>query len=128
MLTPLAAHGAVYTVLSDRVLKIETRFDTGEPISHAEVLVFPPEISTSVYVLETDSEGIFHFFPDREGTWVLQVRGHEGHGLRINLPVDASMTADLSQSGGFSTTQKIIMSLCVLWGAVGTALYFRRGR
>ena len=122
----LWAHGTVYNILSDRTLKIEAKFDSGEPFSRSTVLVFPPGEGEPAYSLETDEQGIFHFTPDREGMWVLQVRGEGGHGLRINLPVDSSMAAGITRTGSLTWMQKILMVLCVAWGAAGTALYFRK--
>lgn len=123
-----AAHGAEYSILSDRVMKIEAIFDTGEPFATSPVLVFPPGQSEAEYTLETDVNGIFYFSPDRAGTWILQVRGEEGHGLRINIPVDENMVPEKTTGSGFSLFQRIVMTLCVLWGAAGTALYFRKRR
>lgn len=124
--SPLPAHGAEYAVLSDRVIRIEARFDSGAPFSHSDVMVFPPGESESAYTLRTDGEGIFHFAPDRQGTWILQVRGEGGHGLRINFPVDDQLISRHEGYGGTSMMQKLLMTFCVLWGAAGTALYFRR--
>lgn len=122
----LWAHGTVYNILSDRTLKIEAKFDTGEPFSRSTVLVFPPGESDPAYSLMTDEQGIFYFTPDREGTWIIQVRGEGGHGLRINLPVDAAMAAGIQGTNSLNWLQKILMVLCVVWGASGTALYFRK--
>ncbi len=122
---PLYSHGTEYSILSDRVIKVEARFDTGEAFADSEVLVFPPDRTEAAYTLKTDSTGIFYFEPDRTGTWILQVRGSGGHGLRINLPVDESGLAGEARSSGLSLLQKLMMVLCVTWGAAGTALYFK---
>lgn len=123
---PLFSHGAEYTVLSDRVIKIEARFDTGEYFENAEVLVYYPGESQSAYSLRTDEKGCFYLQPDREGTWILQVRGDEGHGLRINLPIDESMLAEGKTGNSLSIIQKLIMVISIGWGAMGTALYFKK--
>ena len=122
---PLYSHGTEYSILSDRVIKVEARFDTGEAFSDSDVLVFPPEESEAAYTLKTDAMGVFYFEPDRRGTWILQVRGNGGHGLRINLPVDESGLAGEARSSGLTLLQKLMMVLCVSWGAAGTVFYFR---
>lgn len=127
-LTVLAAHGTEYIIHSDRTLKIEALYDSGAPFAGSPVFVFPPGQPEAEYTIETDDKGMFYFTPDRAGTWILQVRGEDGHGLRINLPVDEEMVSTLSSNNSYSTIQKIIMALCVLWGAAGTALYFRKRR
>lgn len=118
----LFSHSVEYSVVSTRTYLLEVKMGTGEPLPRAEVLVFPPEETEYEYKLNTDDAGRFSFAPDREGTWILQVRGEGGHGLRINLPVD-----DSPVGGGSALTpaQKVIMVLCVFWGALGTALYFQ---
>lgn len=126
LISPLFSHGTEYSVLSDKVIKIEARFDTGEAFSDSEVLVFPPEETEAAFTLITDENGRFYFEPDRSGTWVLQVRGSGGHGFRINLPVDESGLAGEARSSGLSFIQKLLIVLCVGWGAAGTALYFSR--
>jgi len=48
-----------------------------------------------------------------------------GHGGVIHVPVGGSEAA---AQGGFSRLQIGLMAACVVWGAVGTALYFSRRR
>lgn len=122
---PLFSHGSEYTILSDHVIIIEVKYDTGEFLSHADVLVFPPDEEKSAYTLKTDDKGCFYLLPDKEGTWILQVRGAGGHGIRINLPVDKSMISDGAGSNRLSLLQKLVMFLCVAWGTAGTVLFFR---
>ena len=123
---PLFSHGSEYTILSDRVVKIEVKYDTGEFIADADVIVFPPGQKEAQYTVQTDKKGIFYIEPDREGTWILQVRGGNGHGMRINLPVDDSMLIGGSGTNRLSLLQKLIMLLSVAWGTAGTVLYFRK--
>lgn len=40
----------------------------------------------------------------------------------------ATITGTASAGGGFTVPQIILMSASVIWGLVGTALYFARGR
>lgn len=124
----LTAHGSEYNILSDKTLKIEAKFDTGEPIANSPVLVFSPGGSEPQYILETDEEGIFYFAPDKVGTWILQVRGNDGHGMRINIPVDENLISTPPQSSSISLMQKVFMAISIIWGAIGTALYFKKRR
>jgi hypothetical protein len=105
---------------------IEARFDTGEFFRNADVLVYRPDETEIAYTLQNDEKGCFYLQPDRDGTWILQVRGDEGHGLRINLPIEKSMLAAESMTNSLSLTQKLLMVFCVAWGAAGTALYFKK--
>ena len=121
----LFSHGSEYTIVSDRIKKIEVKYDTGEYFADAEVLIFPPGETESEYSLKTDEKGCFYFQPDREGDWILQVRGEEGHGSRINLTIEESMLTNSTSSNRLNIMQKLLMVLCVAWGTAGTVLYFK---
>lgn len=125
---PLQAHSVDYSILSENAIKIELSLGGGELMGGADILVFPPDEEKAAYTLKSDDQGCFFLTPDREGLWILQVRGEAGHGLRINLPVNEEMIGAASLPGGSSLSllQKIIMILAVGWGAMGTALYFKR--
>jgi len=122
---PLFSHGSEYTIVSDKVIKIEVKYDTGEFFTDADVLIFPPGRTESEYSLRTDEKGCFYFQPDREGDWILQVRGEGGHGKRINLTIDKSMISTGGNSSRLNVVQKLIMVLSIAWGTAGTLLYFR---
>ena len=127
---PVLAHGTEYELLEGGVVGVRATFDTGQPMADAPVLIFAPGESQAQLATTTDSRGVVCFAPDRAGLWVLQVRAQGGHGLRVNLEVDESMLAGstVRGTGGFSTWQKLVMAVCVAWGFVGTALFFRRRR
>lgn len=125
----LFGHGTEYEILSEGVIGIKAAFDTGEVFSHARVLIFEPGESQVTYETMTDRNGVVCFAPDRTGVWILQVRGTEGHGLRINLEVTEDMlAADRNGFGRLSLLQKLVMALAVIWGLAGTALFFLRRR
>lgn len=123
---PLFAHGTKYKVVSEKVIGIKAMYDSGEPMANARVLIFAPDETKVTCTTESDSSGIFYLIPDRAGTWTMQVRDRGGHGMRINLPVDESMQLGTAHKGsGMTFLQKIMAVLCVVWGCIGTALYFK---
>jgi nickel transport protein len=126
----LHAHGTEYQLLAGGVVGVRAAFDTGQPMADAPVLVFAPGESHPELKTSTDHRGVVCFAPDRPGLWVLQVRAQGGHGMRINLQVDQSMVASPAQArqGSFSAWQKLIMAASVVWGFLGTALFFRSRR
>lgn len=129
LVVSIFAHGTKYEILQDKIIGIKAMLDTGDPIAHAKVLIFAPEDSKVTHTTNTDSNGVFYFTPDKAGIWTLQVRAKGGHGMRINLTVDESMQLAGNHKGIHSGTtyfQKVIMAICVVWGCIGTALYFRR--
>jgi len=129
--TPLLyCHGASYQLLTGGVVGIRASFDTGEPMAAARVLVFAPGETEKYYETKTDRNGVVCFSPDRKGMWVIQILAEGGHGLRVNLPVDASMSArqGAESASGSSYLQKIIMAIAVVWGFIATGLFFSRKR
>lgn len=124
---PLYSHGTKYEIIKSGEIGIRAMYDTDEVMAGATVLVFPPGSASSSYAKKTDSSGLFYFTPDIPGTWTFQVRDTSGHGMRINLQIDESLALKSeSQSGsGFNSLQKFVMALSIVWGAIGTALYFK---
>lgn len=121
------AHGTKYEIIEPRTITIKAMFDTGTPMSGSKVLVFRPGATKSFKSISTDDNGIFLITPDAPGIWTFQVRDKSGHGMRINLDIDDSLKIKgNSRTGGINYIQKTIMALTVVWGFIGTALYFKR--
>ena len=124
----LLAHGTKYEIIDKNILAIKAMFDSGIPMANSKVLLFPPGEAKASITTQTDENGIFYIAPEKSGTWVAQVRESGGHGMRINLEIDESMQVkggSRMQGSGTTMLQKIIMAACVIWGFIGTALYFR---
>lgn len=138
-LTVLAsAHGVDvgYQAVGDgSAIAVQAAYATGEPMAGAQVAVYAPNDPAEPWLQgQCDPNGKFAFVPDRSqpGTWDVRVR-QAGHGTFLHVPVEAKSNAEatetLSQpSSGFTPAQIGLMSACVLWGFVGTALYFVRRR
>jgi nickel transport protein len=73
-----------------------------------------------------DEEGRFSFTPDpsKPGTWDVQVR-HAGHGDMVHIVIGKEGVTAQGDSG-FNPLQIVLMGICVVWGFVGTALFFSR--
>lgn len=96
-----------------------------EPMKQAQVLIFPPNQQKYTKKTKTDELGCFYLTPDQTGTWIIQVRGDGGHAIRINLPItDSQLASQVTRGSSYSILQKVIMLLSVLWGTIGTVLYF----
>lgn len=121
------AHGVDVIVTPREAVEVVASFDGGDPMSGAQVTVFAPEDPAEPWLQGTaDEEGRFYFVPDpaRPGTWEVRVR-QAGHGEIIRLEVDDSGIAGTSGTG-LTALQKVLMAAAVGWGAIGTALYFKR--
>jgi len=125
-ITPAFAHGAKIEYRINMSIEITASYDSGEPMAEAQVIIYAPnDLSNPWKTGTTDSEGRYSFIPDPliPGTWDIQVR-QAGHGDIIHIPVGEAINT--SQSAGFSPFQTILMGVCVIWGFIGTALFFSR--
>ena len=123
------AHGAHIEYSSNVEIEIVAKYDTGGPMGGAQVVIYAPDDATTPWLTGVcDDEGRFSFVPDtsKPGTWDIQVR-QAGHGDIIHIPVGEAATTTAS-TGGYSYVQIGVMVACVVWGSVGTALYFSRRR
>lgn len=122
------AHGAKISYTIDLAINLVAEFDSGEPMANAQVTVYGPADPAAPWLTgETDDAGRFTFVPDpaQVGTWDVQVRT-AGHGDIVHIPLGEG--AALSGSTGYTTPQIVLMAASVIWGFVGTALFFSRGR
>ncbi len=124
------AHGTTIDLNEVQAIDITARFDNGDPMSGAQVSVYSPADAATPWLSGiADENGRFVFTPDRTipGEWAIQVRT-AGHGDWVYVELDGGEMTALTSSGGFTPMQIIIMSAAVIWGMIGTALYFARGR
>lgn len=127
--TEALAHGVNIQYTSNIEIVIVAKYDTGTPMAGAQVAVYAPgDPSTPWLTGVCDGEGRFSFTPDasKPGIWDVQVR-LAGHGGIVHIPVGEG-TATTGGVGGYSYLQIALMAACVIWGSLGTALYFWRRR
>lgn len=131
--TAALAHGANIEV-SQGQIQIQATYDGGDPMANAQVLVYSPENLEEPWTEgTTDDNGQFSFAPDlgQPGAWEVTVR-QAGHGDIVTIPVGESASAAGAGAGpalaGLSPTQQWVTIGSVIWGFVGTALFFSRGK
>lgn len=119
------AHGVEIDYQETRSIEITARFDNGDPIQEGNVSIFSPENQQSPWQDGvTDTEGKYLFAPDSSinGNWTIIVR-QAGHGASANVVIDQhELTAGTT---GLSPLQIVIMLACIIWGTIGTSLYFK---
>lgn len=132
------AHGVAISYKIEQAIAIAATYDSGEPMADAQVIIYAPDNPSQAWQKgTTDDKGRFVFVPDRAkpGNWEVAVR-QAGHGDIAVVPVE-SETAETpeptraSLSGGTGTLtplQKGLMVGSVIWGFIGTALFFIRGK
>lgn len=123
------AHGVEIQYQSTQALNIQANYDTGEPMKNAQVTIYAPGKDDPWLTGKTDEKGQFTFTPDtsRPGSWEVKVRS-AGHGAILAIPVESNQVggAIVQGSTGYTSLQQGIMTLSVIWGLVGTALFFSR--
>ena len=127
--TEVLAHGVSIQYTSDIEITIVARYDSGEPLAGAQVVVYAPDDPSTPWLTGVcDDEGRFSFTPDSSmpGIWDVQVR-LAGHGGMVHIPIGEG-AASSGGIGGYSYLQIAVMAACVIWGSIGTALYFRPRR
>ena len=123
------AHGVIIEYTVDVAIEVVAMYDNGEPMAGAQVVVYAPDDPSTPWMTGVcDDKGRFTFVPDasKPGTWDIQVR-QAGHGGMVHISIGEGMLAT-TETGGFGVLQIVLMSACVIWGFVGTALYFSRRR
>jgi len=143
--TPASAHGVKIEHRVAEAIEVEAVYDSGAPMANARVTVYAPDDPTNTYHAgNTDALGRFIFIPDanRVGIWEVKVR-QAGHGAIAKIEIGKTEerrvtesqeqdTTAIQQSVAVSSTtevsfwQKAIMAGAVVWGFVGTALFFFR--
>lgn len=124
------AHGTEIAYRVTTAIEITAAFDSGEPMANAQVVVYAPNNPAEAWLTgEADEAGRFMFSPDPDipGTWDVSIRT-AGHGEMVHIPLDNNGVALAGVGGGNNNPMQIIlMSAAVIWGFIGTALYFSRG-
>jgi len=123
------AHGAKIEYTVNMTIEIVATYDNGEPMAGAQVTVYAPDDPFTPWLTGVcDDEGRFSFIPDtsKPGIWDVQVR-QAGHGDIVHIPIGEG-TVGTGGTGGYTSLQIVLMAACVIWGSVGTALYFSRRR
>ncbi len=122
------AHGTEITYRTTTAIEIEAAFDNGEPMAEAQVIVYAPNDPATAWLRgQCDENGRFIFSPDTSitGDWAVSIRT-AGHGEMLHIPIDESATVTVSNTPETTQMQTFLMAGAVIWGFVGTALYFSR--
>lgn len=145
------AHGALIKYKMAPAVALQAMYDDGEPMAKAQIIVYAPSNPVEPWLTAmTDEKGHFTFVPDQSihGEWAVQAR-QAGHGAmaHINIGGDAASSDDAAdtpntgteqiaaaqqtsqmQSTGHTPMQRWLMTASVIWGFIGTGLFFSRKR
>lgn len=127
------AHGTRIEYRTTQALEVQATYESGEPMANAQVTIYAPDNPSEPWLTgTTDDQGRFMFIPDSTMTGRLDVQIRQaGHGDIVSIPlagIDDSGISFASTVNGTSETlsplQKIVMAGVVIWGLLGTALFF----
>lgn len=125
------AHGAIVDYQTTKTVEIQSRYDTGEPLANAQVSVYTPDNPNTPWQTGiTDETGKFMFTPDAnlQGYWEVKVR-QAGHGGLVSIPINTEIETNNSStfdSTSLNSWQRGLMIGSVIWGCIGTALFFMK--
>jgi len=120
------AHGAKIEYTINVAVEIRAAYDTDKPMAGGQVIVYAPDDPSTPWLEGIcDDKGRFTFTPDPAipGTWDVQVR-QAGHGDIIHIPIGEDII--MTGGTGYTPLQIGLMGASVVWGFVGTALFFSR--
>lgn len=125
------AHGSQIEYQSQQTIVITAKFDDGTLMKNAQVVIYAPQDPTTPWTTGiTDQNGQFMFIPDlqQHGNWDVKVR-QAGHGNIISIPLNQNninyAQVNTPNNNQYTPLQKIIMGVSVIWGLIGTTLFFK---
>jgi nickel transport protein len=122
--TEAIAHGTIVKHKIIQTVEIEASYESGEPMANAQITVYAPDRPAKPWLQGTaDARGRFIFSPDAVGSWEVKVR-KAGHGEIVRISI--SDEGETSRLSSVNPLQKLAMTAAVIWGFVGTALFFSR--
>lgn len=121
----LRAHGTDIEYDIVTAINVTALFEDGTPMGACQYIVYAPDNPAEAWANgDCDENGRFTINPDTTitGNWAVNIR-EAGHGDIINIPINDEGVAFAAQPQS-NTLQSILTGLAVVWGFVGTALYF----
>jgi nickel transport protein len=94
------SHGVDGDVTPAHGYCVTVRYDDGEPMSYAAVVIQAPDADIEFQTGRTDRNGCFMFQPDGKGNWHVVVRDGMGHGVALDLEVGAGNASDKPEQSG----------------------------
>jgi nickel transport protein len=131
---PARAHEVLSSIERGRAIAVKAFYADGEVLAYTEYQVFSPADGRIPYQKgRTDRSGYLAFVPDVPGRWQVRVMGETGHGLELDVPVEAVGSASKAGppvAGGIASWAFVLRPLLgvVLIVAIFAALFaiFRR--
>lgn len=124
------AHAINYQV-ENRGISARVFYSFDEPANYSPYEIYGPGDNIPHQKGRTDKNGFVSFLPDRAGKWIIKVSGesdHGGHGAMIKLTVNDSLFLESFKKPLVATYTKIVVGVCILFGALGISAMFKSRR
>jgi nickel transport protein len=125
------AHGtSIELIASGDEILIHALFDSGEPMSNAQISVYAPDNPREAWLTgEADADGRYSFTVDTSinGAWAVSIRT-AGHGELLHFNVTRSGRISLDETTERTPQQTALIAGGVVAALGGIAWYFSRKR
>ncbi len=92
------------------------------PISYAEVKIYSPDGEEFQQGL-TDKYGRFLFYPDKKGSWKLEINDGMGHGVVKEINISEERKVIQKDVKELNLFQQLIVGISIIWGLTGIIFY-----
>lgn len=122
---PAAAHEVLHEVQRGRALAVRASYADGEPLAYCQAEVFSPADPRVPWQKgRTDRRGFVAFVPDVAGAWRVRVADTTGHGLVVDVAVDAAALAGAAPAGQGGAPASVAFALRPVLGVAIIAAFF----
>jgi len=122
------AHAIHYRV-ENKGISARVFYSPDEPASYSKYEIFGPGDTIPHKKGRTDKNGFVSFLPDREGIWIVKVRGESEHGIhavQIEITVGEGLFMESFKKPLVATYTKVFIGIGLIgWVFVAAALYRR---
>lgn len=127
---PVLAHGTAIemTVVNETTLELRALFDTGDPMSEAQITVYAADNPSQAWHKGVaDGQGFYAFEVDEmiRGQWAISVRT-AGHGEILHFDVTRNGKIELEQTAERPFWQTILLAAGVIAVLGGIAYWYSR--
>ncbi len=127
---PAIAHSVHYQV-ENKGVSARIFYSADDPASYSEYEIFGPGDKIPHQKGRTDKNGFVSFLPDREGIWIIKVKGdsdHGYHGAQVEVRVNEGMFMESFKKPLVSRFAKAFIGIGLMGWVFGAAALFRRNK
>ena len=118
-------HGVGVNILRNSI-GLQAIYEDGVPISKAQFTFYKINNDNPFLVLTANDIGQVFFFPKKDEKLYVKYNDSLGHGGEINLSISKGELVISTQKD--SMFPRVIVIIAVVWGFIGTALFFLKKR